>query len=71
MTTAQKRRAKADTDDSQLEKTLEDTFPASDASSGNVIERQATRPKDRRPAAVDRSAVEKAAREVREKLGKG
>lgn len=70
MTNAKRRNAKPHVDAALLEKTLEDTFPASDASSGNVIEKKATRPIDREPAQIDEAAVEKAAREARRKLGK-
>ena len=53
----------------QLDKSLEDTFPASDPSSKNQTDAHPVRPIDRQPAPLDRATVDKLANEVKEKLG--
>ncbi len=58
------------TDAGQLDETLKETFPASDASSGNRIEEKATRPIDRRPAPINEAEVDKLAEDVKEKIAK-
>ena len=40
----------------------------SDASSGNVIDKEPSRPVDRKPAKIDKANVDKLAKEVQEKL---
>lgn len=51
----------------KLHKTLKETFPASDPSSGNVIDRAPNRPLDRKPAEIDERTVDRLSRELDEK----
>jgi vitamin B12/bleomycin/antimicrobial peptide transport system ATP-binding/permease protein len=58
---------KRQTDD-KLHETLKESFPSSDANSGNVIEQEPSRPMDRKPARIDTATVDKLAKEVEKKL---
>ena len=58
---------KSHTDD-KLHDTLKESFPSSDANSGNVIEKHPSRPVDRKPASIDKAMVDKLAQEVRDKM---
>lgn len=56
--------------EAQLGKALEDTFPASDpVAVGEVTTVTPDRPVDRKPAEIDKTLVERLAREVEEKKG--
>jgi hypothetical protein len=65
MTVASKQKEKSA--EEKLTKTLKETFPASDPSSGNIIEHTPTRPVDRKPAELDKATVDKLAEEVKAK----
>ncbi len=56
--------------DEELDRALEDTFPASDpVAVGDVTSDMPDRPEHRRPASIDRALVERLAREVASKKG--
>ena len=54
--------------DGKLERTLKETFPASDAASSNEAEVEPTRPYHRKPAHIDPGLVEELAKDVDRKL---
>jgi hypothetical protein len=54
--------------DDKLHETLKESFPSSDANSGNVIDKEPSRPMDRKPAKIDKANVDKLAKEVQDKL---
>ena len=55
--------------DAGLDKALKETFPASDATSTNEVDRKPVRPLHRKPAKIDKGLVDELAREVERKTG--
>lgn len=69
MTTATEKKKRAELE-SELNKALEATFPASDAITiDDTISDMPDRPVDRRPPKIDKKLVDALAREVAEKKG--
>ncbi|MEQ1695926.1 MAG: hypothetical protein ABL901_08805 [Hyphomicrobiaceae bacterium] len=53
--------------DSDLNKSLEQSFPASDAASSNQVDGKPVRPIGRKPAVIEKSSVDALAKEAERK----
>ena len=51
----------------KLDRSLKESFPASDANSSNQVDHEPVRPVHRKPAKIDQHTVDKLAEQVRRK----